>query len=385
MALDRSSLLFTSPDQVREGLLWTDRRQTLEAQYWRLWRNDPASRAAGVTTRFNWYRKVTEFWTDLLWGRKPANVSQPVADAFEEASTYRSIKGTGVVVVDGDGTLRPVDSSNWYPIYNPVDRNQMIGHIVSYFYRADPSVEQSEMHMPDRADMLVTDLDGTGTRRTFLVEGQTLGRLIDEAPLALRGIVEFGGHYSDYVDLIPIVQAYEHRFARLTRVLDNNSDPHLMVPHDALDDTGRFRVAADGGSMFLPLTPDTPRYEYLSYEGLQEAQRAVMSELRDEFSFESSVPLSVFGVRSQEGGFGESGVARERQLFAAIQKLRRLRRELAEPVTRVMGLVGETIPTVDWPDIIFSSYVEQAVAEVQLVGAGIIDAERARDHLGIER
>ena len=115
---------------------------------------------------------------DGLWGRKPTNVDAVVADAFEEATKWRSMKGNGVIVVETDGTLRPIDPAQWYPVYSPVDRNQITGHIISFFYRSDPAPDQSEMRMPDRADMLLLDNEGNGRRDTFLVEGQTLGARI---------------------------------------------------------------------------------------------------------------------------------------------------------------------------------------------------------------
>ena len=370
-------LTFTSLDQVRPGLLWVSPRLDLLNQYHSLWRNDVSSRSEATAVKVNWYRRVTDFWVDGLWGKPPSDIKPEIARAFERASEFRSIKGNGVLIVDSDTKPRVVDPSNWHPVYDPLDAERVTGHIISYFHHASAvNPGKDESTDPDRATMLLLDADGNGEKVLFEVEGNTLGRQLSREAAALYQIVYWGDGVSDYTDIRDIVTEYEHRYSRWKRVLDRHSDPHLSGPEEALSADGIWQATADGQSMFLPLSAGAEGYNYVTYDGAQTGQQAALNVLLDNLHISTSIPATAFGLNDTSSS---SGVSRERQLFAALQKLRRLRREMTEAL---MSISSEQ--NIDWPDTPFSGYVDMAESEIALVAAGITTADEARQHLGID-
>ena len=371
-----SNLLFTSFDQFQTGLLWSSQRLTDMETYERLWLNDATTRLPDIKTRFNVYRTTTEFWESGLWGRAPRNMSEDVAKVFEQASVWRSMKGNGIVLVDADNRIRAVDPSDWHPVYDEADADSVVGHIVTYFYNAHRAADSSEQ--PDRVDVLMIPSDGGGTRQTFTFEGQSVGTPASEPmQMAVKRIAWWGDGVSDYVDAKPIVDELEARYSALARVLDQHSDPHLQGPESALDADGVFRPAE--GSNFLPL-PDTesPEFAYVTYDGKQEAQLDAINQLFDQLQITTKIPATAFGLSTDAQ---QSGVSRERLLFAAIQKLRRLRREMTGPVMDISAELGSGMESVEWPNHPFSSWGELAETLAICVKEGIYSAEQAREML----
>lgn len=363
-------LRFSSFDQVRRGLTWSDARLDYESRWLRLWRNDPRD----APVQLNWYRRITNFWRDGLWGVSPIGIPDDVASAFSQATEWRSMKGFGIVM-QADGEWRAIDPSSWHPVFNPFDLNQVIGHLIAFFYNvSDPGPQPADYEDPDRIDVLMIPADGgQAVRVTFEFSGLTLGDELERSAADVQQITFFGDGVSDYVDVEPLVDEWEHRYENLRRVMDQHSDPYLQGPASATNPDGTFGVPA-GGSLFLPLLDEVVKYEYLTYDGKQDIQYQALGNMLDAVNVVTGIPATAFGLGSHAT---QSGISRERQLFSALQKLRQLRRE----IERSLAQIG--FSSVDWPDLPFSGWGEVAEIEKQLVEAGISTVAEARGRLGI--
>ena len=364
-------LRFTSPDQVRPGLVWSSAALQDMAKYDQLWRNVKRD----VPVQFNWYRRITSFWVDALWGRPPEGTTPEIATAFDMATMYRSVKGYGVVLAEQDGMLRAIDPANWHRITLPTDRDAVIGHIVSYFWKAGQSPNGNEV--PDMVDCIVVDAAGNGTRRTYQFKGSTLGQLVMSQPANIRGVVWWGDGISDYRDVKPVIDEIETVYKAMKRVGDRHADPHMQGPETALNAAGVFNVPSEG-SAFLPLSDDSDHeFGYLELPGAPELQTYRYEAMFDQLTIMSSIPATAFGL---EDTASQSGVSRERQLFTAVQKLRKLRREQSDALNDLLPLLGMS-SDVMWPDHVFDTFGDIAQAVAPLVTAGILSTEDAAAQL----
>ena len=349
--------------------------------------DDPKS---PVSVQVNLYRRVTSFWLDGLWSQRPEPVPEEMASAFEKATRWRSIKGYGVVVAEPGRPFRSVDPGNWWPVYDRLDGDRVIGDLIFWRFLASSVYQPDELNLPDRVQVNWIPR-GSGLRRAWervyqLEAGQTLGTLLSERQYRTRGgVAAFGDGISDYRDLQSVVREFEHRLGRVKRVLDRTSDPFLQGPTEALDSSARFPWPSKGG--YLPVDTEGQRYAYVEPRGEQEAQFRALEVLLSQFHIISSIPSTALGLEGATNSLfnSESGVSRERQLFAALQRLRRLRREVAAALIAASEYAGAPFAVVDWPDSPFSEWSEIATTVVPLVEKGILTVPEARERIGIGR
>lgn len=391
-----ASLLFTSGDQVREGLRWMSERLEANERHYKLWADVPDGRAE---TRFPIYRTLVEFWVDGLWSRTPENLSEEIAMAFEQASRWRSMLGYGVVVVDNDDSYMAVDTRNWHPILDPTDSRKVTGHLLTYFYRANPSPD--EVWIADRVDAVILPVEGEGVRRTFEFEAQSFGKQLgDDTPAPVKGVVWWGDGLSDVGLVAPIVKELEHRYAALSSSLDRAGWPHLAGPEEAatnnspfgggntalrrgMEETREHRpkqtpgfVKPGTGPMFLPMAPGGARWEYVTPPaGAHVGQIDAFHELLDQLTLASHIPLSAFGIGDTPA---QSGVSRAYQMSATLRRLRRLRREQRQPIMDAARFAGMPVQSVDWPDNPLSTWSEIADTLTGLVKEGVFTPDEAK-------
>lgn len=375
------SQIFTSFNQVRPGLLWQFNRINDEIRYHSLWGNQrrapqvPFDTALGEVNKdlikVNWYRSTTEFFVDVLWADPPQikEISNSERDmfvkAFEQASRWRSIKGYGVVRREGDKWYA-VDTSHWHPVFNPLAINEVIGHILAYPWLSQPDPDRAGM-VPDR--LTVIEIQPLTTlRKVYKLDGSKIGAILSNETIASPDLLVFGNGVSDYTDIIDLVAELENRMTQSSQTLDKHGNPHMSGPSTAVDPTsGAFKVDPKGG--YLPRDEDDPDYKYLTWDAQYQYNQNHVNRLLDMIYVATKLPATAFGLSDKSS---QTGNARERQLFAALKKVQRLRRNI-DVAVEPHGI------TMQWADQPFAGFMETVEAYERLVNAGILTAAEAKE------
>ena len=402
------TLRFTSFDQIKSGVHWTSARLQALAQYERLWANAPRQapkefeqhiKAGGAWVQLSPYRRITSFWVDGLWGRPPAGVPEDVVDVMARATRHRSVGGYGIVAVEGGGRLRVIPPASWHPVIDPRDGDNVLGHIVSWLWASGDDPDQYGA-VPDRIDLLLFSIEGSvNVRQTWELSGFQLGQLLEEQPAGLERVVVWGDGRSDYLDVESLVNELEYRLNFTKRLIDWHGNPALVGPplagsksqptqperdaYEADQLEPKFDQRRQGvGGGYLAIEGDQVVPSYLTLDTKLPDSVQLMNFLVDQITTTTGIPTGSLGVADQAaqmgGTDGQSGVSRERQLFAAVARLRNLRRECESAVELLAGMAD-----IDWPPESFSSWSEMTGPVLDLLNAKLIDPASAADLLGI--
>ena len=388
----------TSPSQIREGATWVWARLSVEAEWQRLADNVRPKTDPPGPTPVNWYRRISSFWSGALWSQPPM-FEQPLPESWVPpliaASDQRSAKGIGVVRLSGE-RLTPVDTSHYFPIVDPMDVTVTTHHVIAIpfaskgalgsfrepadrisitVYPIDPEIPTSTAPRAGAAETGKPPSPARGSVVTdvYILDGDSLGRRVSRRPTAWQTIATWGDWTSDYVDPKPILDLFEERLSKVHVSLNHHNEPHIAGPAAAMPAAGQSMLAWSEG-MFLPRDREDPPWEYVQPGA--DGYIPSFTELRwleDQLHILTSIPATVFG-KAEDQRAQVSGAARERQMYAALQKIRRLR---AEVLPALRALTGSSAP-IDWPDDPFATYHERADTLVKLAQAEIISAEQAQ-------
>lgn len=328
----------------------------------------------------NYYAVVTDFYVNGLWGQYP-RMNEDRVDllrAFETATQDRSINGYGGVMVSGD-QITPLNSRYLFPLVNELSNR--IGWVAMFPYVSD-TAQRSKTALPDAIRVIIAQDDRPiGIVRDYSYSGSTLGPRRTEMAVPLV-LATFGNGISDYTNMKFLVDEINNRVSKNKIVLDRHSNPHIQGPNSATprpqeDDQGNVTQMGfqfNEGGMFLPRDNEEGGYEYLSWDAKSELGRLQMDRIIDLLHVVTGVPASAFGLRPVGN---TSGTSLERQMFAAISKVRRWRRDIQQAAM----LLG--VEELDWVEDPFADFQERATIEIQLVSSGIVSVEEARRRLGI--
>ena len=312
----------------------------------------------------NFYKVVTEFYTNAMWSQLPRiDGDENLFKSFEQSTIERSINGIGAVVKIGDSFTVPSGRYVW----EWQENGDHVGWIVGWPYNTEKNTIGSN-HMrififeDEKPLVLVQDWEIQGTSFSSLVSQTIVPGLI--------GV--WGNHDSDYTQMGPLVNALNNRLDLNNTVLDKHSNPHMEGPAEAVNEQGEFPYNKEG--MFLPTTPDQSKYNYLTWDSPENLNMFTVNTLMDILHIITGVPATAFGL-SQENN--QSGKSRERQMFAAISKVKRWRRQ----VENAMMPFG--VSNVKWIEDPFVQWSEQVATEIILLENGIISVEEARQRLNI--
>lgn len=380
-------MLFTSLSQVVTGLQWETPARLVE--YGKLYYND---RPRNPIIKINWYRRITNFWQDALWGDVPS-LSSPVGDVelapadlnvLIDASKWRSIAGYGVLVRNA-GTVRSINSVNYRPVVDPADKTLVTGHIIGMPYRQDPSPNDNDDAFPDRIRFWLIEASGGGQQVDFHYSGATVGALIESVDIPDLFCATFGDGVSDYTDVFSVVKALENTISRRHTTLRRFSSPHIYGPPGAterqMNEEKRlikqvWEQDEDGTpeTIYFPVSGGDEKVEYLVWDADLDASFNHENSLLDSIHVTTSIPLTAFGLASATG---DSGVSRERQMVSALRKARRLRVEVESALVQTYGITG-----VEWPEHPFGVTSYDVDNALKLLAAGVFDTEQVRRYLG---
>lgn len=317
-----------------------------------------------VDNGVNWYRIVTDFYLNAMWGQLPrTDADRALFDAFEQSTVARSIDGYGAVVRLPSAIFAPSGRYIWRWEEAGIHRGWIIGW---------PFKSQREVGHADRIRLFIKQLDRPlMVVLDFELTGGTLGTRL--AMMITAGEVGvWGDGINDYDQMKQPVAWFNTRLSRNAVLLDRHAAPHLQGPVEARNAQAELPLSADGS--FLPLAGDTPKFEYLTWDSPEALNQFHLNTLIDMLHVVTGVPATAFGLGSSSG---DSGVARERQLFAALSKVRRWRRDVET------ALAEFAVAEIQWVDDPFIGWQESVQAELALLGAGVTSVEEVRQRLNI--
>lgn len=422
-------LRLTDPDQFKRGLLLDDPRLGVERDYFDAWRGVNANygpapaqpsglvKANGellevpemMPVRLPLFRSITRWWVDALWGEPPQGIDAGDLAVWEKASRWRSIKGTGVVLVYEDGTMRAIDPSDWWPVRDPVDAEAVTADVIAWHWTSEP-----KRSTPNRVRVVIIPRgEGASTVQDFELAGQVLGDPIGPKESAgAAGVAVFGDGASDYADVWTIVREMEFRYGRLHRALNRTAEPHLQGPYgwapEGYSLSPDLIPPADLGTRLSPeqidvvalgssaaqrpelrylnnsqvLPTDGPAWQYVAPPAsAHQGSLAALDFLLDQLVVATGIPATAFGLQQVQQQT-QSGVSRERQLLTALQRVRHLRRELERAFTMVAELSRREAAEVRWPSSPFAGFAGMAELALDLFRGGLITEEEGRELIG---
>ena len=153
---------------------------------------------------------------------------------LDRAMEYWSITGRGVLTTAPD-RLRAVDPSEWVPIQDPQDKEELIGHALMHPWRerleADllPDTHRVTNRMNKVHWAIGEEVSTLDTYRS--AEGQVLGPEVGERRVSdINGVFIFGNGRGFYGDIAPVAMSVMVHWTLLSRRMHRFSDPPLMVP-----------------------------------------------------------------------------------------------------------------------------------------------------------
>ena len=341
-----------SPDQLRPNLVLP----VLSADNENRWLN-----TAGI----NFYRVVSEFYQDAMFGQLPrVEADAELLEAFERSVLQRSINGYGAIIRSGSNHIVPSTRYTWRWEVDGLHR----GWIVGWPYKSG-----SRAASTDRIRIFIGENDRDLLAvQDWVLEGGSLGSKIGDDLNPAGTIAVWGNGVSDYPPIVDVLTWYNTRIKRNNEVLDRVGDPHLTGPQEAADDQGRVQLSSEGS--FLGREKESAEYSYLTLDADQPLNKETIGNLLDALHLVTGVPATAFGITSSTG---DSGVSRERQMFKAISRVRRWRRDV-ETALQVFGVTD-----VAWIDDPFIGWSNQVDSELKLLASGVISPDEARERLGI--
>ena len=210
--------------------------------------------------------------------------------------------------------------------------------------------------------------------------GVTIGRQLSvDTPTDTLGMWAFGDGSDAYRDIRPLVGALLISETLGGYTLAQFANPILQGPGVGIaqmQGKGNVEVRLARGGL-APRAKEDPEYSWLRPEPAMDQYLEYQQRLIDEIRTHAGLPPSVDG---QDVGRGESGEARERIMFTAMAKMRRLRRNLERIIPLVVAAMGAPAGGVEvsWTADPFGTVAARNAEVINDVAAGLLTVDEGR-------
>jgi len=311
----------------------------------------------------NFPKRISTLWADLVLIEAPDVVG---ADAISDylpmlwSTVYQAIidmSRHGVAVmkidrVDGGAEFRMVPVRYWFPVVEPDNMLETIGHIFAYTFRDGPAQYlRAEIHTEDKIEY-----------RTYNMTGSLSGRLMvagsaaveypwsvvdgDESRVYVLHNMQSSEDIlgiSDYADIESIVGEIEIRYSQIARILDANAAPSMEGPASALQ---RNPITGEqvfkGGGRYIAREPNQPETRMIEWGGNLEGAFTELEKLRNDLFTISETCAEAFGQGVGQSG-PLSGTAIRLRLLAPLAKASRIKMFMTPRVLAMLRHVGHVI------------------------------------------
>ena len=362
--------------------------------------------------RSNYYKRVTNFWSQTLYAIPPTINSEDGAinefvQAFQETvlsamqlvANGASIEGVGIAYLSRPGNVGFVNARHWFPVVAPDDESDIRTHVIAYPYL---SGESDDNNVPDRIKLIFIRR-GQKEIRDHKLEGNTIGELLAQSVQAVPDVsviptvhTAAESHYgvSDYPDLLELIRELNRRLTKNSSVITRHADPHLAVPAGALaeDTDGQTRLEAPDftKSKVLPVQDGEATPAYVVWDAKLEGSFSQIERVLDQFFVISSISPSLFGAEKVMGR-SSSGLALRRMALPTVQRLLFIRRQHEATMRQIYASLAQGLRQADiaapeiqpndliftWPDVLKEGDKEVLEAETLKLDAGLTSREDA--------
>lgn len=310
----------------------------------------------------NWHRRLSTLWADMLFGQEPEikAENQEAVDAVIKANDFNerlyesaidvSRFGTGVFKVrlkDGAARIEIAPTDIWFPVVDPANIKDVQHHVLAWRYKVKEGETENwflsvEIHHKGRVEYRTYSLNKDQGISTLLEQSEENTGIDDFLVRPVHNITtsdKVEGS-DDYNDINSLLEEIELRLTQISRVLDKHADPSMYGDENALEydeRTGEFVVR--GGGKFFPVSDDTVKPGYLTWNGDLEAAQAQIKTLMQQFYIITNTSPAAFGQLEQ--GLAESGSALRRLMMATIVKVNRMKVRYTNAIEDVLELAGE--------------------------------------------
>jgi hypothetical protein len=383
--------------------------------WWRTLRQDLK---ASLEIVYNFPRRLSNLWADLLIGEPPTygppegQDSGPVEDLVRKARLNNVIRevvidmsrfGDGLFKVrlkDGESHVEAVSPELWFPVVRRGDVRDITHHVIAWTFEQERgglggilSDKQKylvcEIHARDAIEHRVMRLGDDGKigqevdGSEFFEDWEPRQNNPAGAPLVVHVPNQrtsnrlFG--YDDYADLDGPLQEYEVRISQWSRINDRHADPPMAGPRLSPPEAGTedaSRVAS--GEKYFEVETDADGRasvpQYITWDQNVQSITAELDRLETMLYTASETSPAAFGqIRA---GASESGTALKLQMKSERSKAARLRTDLdpavKETIRLATALAGKEVEVeIAWKDGLPDDEREQTQIEAQKRQAGL--------------
>lgn len=363
---------------------------------------------------FNWFKRLSTLWADLLLGEAPSvsdKASEGNTEYLDELIEKLNLWGQGYTgVIDasrfgecvlkvwkrktGEVVLSVVPPMFWFPVVSPEDANDIKYHVLAF-----PSVPDEEEDPHNQNGRLYVEIHSRDeiefrVYKMPMMQG-TLEEPIEEPRkepvktglchvVYIPALKTSDTVYStdDYSDLTSIILEIEVRFAQLARVFDKHADPKMYGPPlQKQKDPETGQEVVPNGDYFPIPDKETTTPGYLVWDAKAEQVFQEIDKLMQQFYALSETTAAVFG--EIKAGLAESGSALRRLLMAPLAKVNRVRMNFDPGLKQVIKIAAmldggkKVSPLISWKDGLPDDEAEQTNIESTAVAAGITSKKSA--------
>lgn len=358
---------------------------------------------------FNWYRKISKVFADLLFGEMPVitigeatSPEQKFLNTILQTSDFKTLGYSATIDLSRFGTavLKPMIKNNkliidvispgfWFPIFDPTTRKDVLEDYICwevgetlYVERNTPGQLETRTYRLKEGflyAMLTSEIVETGVQESLIIPIQNL--ITSEDVFGL----------SDYEDIETIVCELETRFSQWSRILDKHSDPAVYGPMSVISkDPLTKETTANLVNKYIGLHSGETAPGYLVWDAQLTAVIAEVDKLMQQLYSLSETSPALFGELAT--GLANSGTALKRLLLAPLMKASRLRNAFDNQLKQVLAIgsqlaVAKGVPeavfldkmliNISWQDGLPADPAEQINEEAMAKSAGLTSTESA--------
>lgn len=350
--------------------LFEGKHELVYKDWMRILREDQQAALAMI---FNWPKRLSTLWADLLLG-EPPEITAGDPDTPEQATADRLINDNGFfnlsyeTVIDNSrfgnglfkvrydkrGIIEGQPPSCWFPVVNPANLKEITAHVLAWTWTENTVNSQGqaqehkflqcEIHTKGQIENRKYVIDGSTIARQLPWEGQeTVKTGVDDfLVIPFNNLITtdrvFG--LDDYSDIDSILQEMEVRVSQIARILDKHSDPNMYGPESALEyDPATHQYTFKAGGKYFPVdSRDDVIPGYMVWEGQLAAAFNELDRLQQQLYFLTETSPAAFG--ELKAGLAESGTALKRLMMATLAKVNRIRMRLDPAVKKVLQVAA---------------------------------------------
>ena len=357
-----------------------------------------AAQVKEITLRTNWFRFIRNFWEEAIANEMPAieakdKSKQVIIDdnmpwlheAIRTAAGDLVSYGSAVFLNQKKAKIEAISSMYWFPVREAFDVAEGDVDLVAYPYSRK---EQSRGALDS---IIVYRYDGSGySYNTYSLDGFVIGASLGQTGEGKAGmpqeIILGDGFYgvSLFEDITEWVKEIHVRESAVSRVLDKQSAPHLVVHEDAYETMADNKVNVDREGMIIPVFDgQTISPQYLTWDARLDAQDKAIKRCESRILTNARI-APILNSDDMKTSSVTSGAALRRLALPTVNTIREIRQEMNRAISNVLSdqarlFYGSSLAakdiTITWPPALGSGLTDDAEAFMIAIQNGFLANE----------